>query len=194
MVQWLSRRFLYLDEHFIRRRSLPTLNEVGLTCFRDRVYNEIKDKVRDAVIILIDKEREGEGIDRALLKNVLDIFVEIGMEYYENDFEEHILIATGQYYSRKATSWILEDSYPDYCMLKATLSSYASFEECSKKEMERLSHYLHSSSEPKLVEKVQQELLVVVAKQLLGKWNSGCLALLRDDKVWCSPFFLTVCK
>ena len=27
----------------------------------------------------IDKEREGEQIDRALLKNVIDIFVEIGL-------------------------------------------------------------------------------------------------------------------
>ena len=36
----------------------------------------------------IDQEREGEQIDRALLKNVLDIFVEIGMgqmDHYENE-------------------------------------------------------------------------------------------------------------
>ncbi|GKU86773.1 hypothetical protein SLEP1_g1253 [Rubroshorea leprosula] len=52
MVRWLSRFFHYLDRYFIARRSLPALNEVGLTCFRDQVYNEIKDKVRDAVIIL----------------------------------------------------------------------------------------------------------------------------------------------
>jgi len=42
----------------------------------------------------IDQEREGEQIDRALLKNVLDIFVEIGMgqmDHYENDFETAML-------------------------------------------------------------------------------------------------------
>ncbi|GKU86770.1 hypothetical protein SLEP1_g1250 [Rubroshorea leprosula] len=127
MVWWLSRFFHYLDRYFIAQRSLPALNEVGLTCFRDLVYKEIKGKVRDAVIILIDKEREGEPIDRALLKNVLDIFVKIGMghmERYEKDFEEPMLNATSEYYSRKASSWILEDSCLDY-MLKATLSSYA---------------------------------------------------------------------
>ncbi|CAL9074848.1 unnamed protein product [Musa acuminata var. zebrina] len=88
MVRWLSRFFHYLDRYFVARRSLPPLNEVGLTCFRDLVYQEIKGKVKDAVISLIDQEREGEQIDRALLKNVLDIFVEIGlgnMECYEND-------------------------------------------------------------------------------------------------------------
>ncbi|XP_073113915.1 cullin-1 isoform X2 [Elaeis guineensis] len=177
MVRWLSRFFHYLDRYFIARRSLPALNEVGLTCFRNLVYSEINAKVRDAVISLIDQEREGEQIDRALLKNVLDIFVEIGlgnMECYENDFEAAMLEDTAAYYSRKASNWILEDSCPDY-MLKA--------EECLKREKDRVSHYLHSSSEQKLLEKVQHELLFVYASQLLEKEHSGCHALLRDDKV-----------
>ncbi|KAH0660876.1 cullin-1-like [Solanum tuberosum] len=177
MVRWLSRFFHYLDRYFIARRSLPALNEVGLTCFRDLVYQELKSKARDAVIALIDQEREGEQIDRALLKNVLGIFVEIGMgemEFYENDFEDAMLKDTAAYYSRKASNWIVEDSCPDY-MLKA--------EECLKKEKDRVSHYLHSSSETKLLEKVQNELLVVYTNQLLEKEHSGCRALLRDDKV-----------
>ncbi|KAH7678740.1 Cullins domain-containing protein [Dioscorea alata] len=177
MVRWLSRFFHYLDRYFIARRSLPALNEVGLTCFRNLVYQEINGKVRDAVISLIDQEREGEQIDRALLKNVLDIFVEIGlgsMDCYENDFEAAMLKDTAAYYSRKASNWILEDSCPDY-MLKA--------EECLKREKDRVSHYLHSSSEQKLLEKVQHELLYVYASQLLEKEHSGCHALLRDDKV-----------
>uniref|UniRef100_R7WA52 Cullin-1 n=1 Tax=Aegilops tauschii TaxID=37682 RepID=R7WA52_AEGTA len=141
------------------------------------VYQEIKGKVKSAVISLIDQEREGEQIDRALLKNVLDIFVEIGlgsMECYENDFEDFLLKDTADYYSIKAQTWIVEDSCPDY-MLKA--------EECLKREKERVAHYLHSSSEPKLLEKVQHELLTQYASQLLEKEHSGCHALLRDDKV-----------
>lgn len=72
----------------------------------------------------IDQEREGEQIDRALLKNVLDICVAIGrggMEYYVNDFEDAMLRDTAAYYSRKASSWIVEDSYSDY-MLKVQLA------------------------------------------------------------------------
>ncbi|GLT79421.1 hypothetical protein SLA2020_509100 [Shorea laevis] len=177
MVRWLSRFFHYLDRYFIARRSLPGLNEVGLTCFRELVYQELNEKVRDAVISLIDQEREGEQIDRALLKNVLGIFVEIRMgqmDYYENDFEASMLKDTAGYYSRKASNWILEDSCPDY-MLKA--------EECLKREKDRVSHYLRLSSELKLLEKVQHELLSVFATQLLEKEHSGCHALLRDDKV-----------
>ncbi|KAB1220752.1 Cullin-1 [Morella rubra] len=56
-------------------------------------------------------------------------------------------------------------------------------EECLEREKERVSYYLHSSSKPKLLEKVQHELLSVYATQLLEKDNSGCHALLRDDNV-----------
>jgi len=130
MVRWLSRFFHYLDRYFITRRSLTPLRDVGLICFRDLIFQEIKGKVKDAVLVLINQEREGEQIDRALLKDVLDIFVEIGlttMECYENDFEDFLLKDTTEYYSVKAQSWIVEDSCPDY-MIKA--------EECLKREKE----------------------------------------------------------
>ncbi|KAH7292948.1 hypothetical protein KP509_28G004800 [Ceratopteris richardii] len=177
MVRWLSRFFNYLDRYFIARRSLPGLCDVGLICFRDLVYQEVKHNAKEAVIVLIDKEREGEQIDRALLKNVLWIFVEIGMgamDAYESDFEAALLEDTAGYYRRKASSWIEEDSCPDY-MLKA--------EECLKREKERVGHYLHASSEQKLLEKVQHKLLSQYEQQLLEKEHSGCRALLRDDKV-----------
>ncbi|PWZ21045.1 Villin-5 [Zea mays] len=70
----------------------------------------------------IDKEHEGEQIDRAVLKNVLDTFVEIElgqMECYENDFEDFLLKNTTEYYSIKAQSWIFEDSCQDY-MIKGS--------------------------------------------------------------------------
>ncbi|KAH0633981.1 hypothetical protein KY284_036767 [Solanum tuberosum] len=149
MVRWLSRFFHYLDRYFIARRSLPGLHEVGLMCFRDLIYQELNGKARDAVNVLIEQEHEGEQIDRdAMLKD------------------------TATYYSRKASSWTVEDFCPDY-MLK----------ECLKKEKDRVSHYLHVLSETKLLEKVQNELLVVYTNQLLEKEHSGCRVLLRDNKV-----------
>nr|GEW53910.1 cullin-1-like [Tanacetum cinerariifolium] len=193
MVRLLSRFFRYLDRYFIVQRSLPPLNEVGLACFRDLVYQEVKGKVRDAVISLIKQEREGQQIDRDLLKDVLDIFVGIGgeghMEYYENDFEASMLKDTASYYSRKASNWFFEDSCPDYEQKE---------DDCLKREKERVKHYLHSSSEPKLLKRVrhelstgratriellsvQHEVLTVYATQLLEKEHFP--ALLRDDKV-----------
>lgn len=70
----------------------------------DKVYVEIKERAKDAVLAMIEKEREGEQIDRALLKNVLDIFIAVGMgqmDAYERDFEEKLLEDTSAYYKRK---------------------------------------------------------------------------------------------
>ncbi|KAF8035286.1 hypothetical protein BT93_C1342 [Corymbia citriodora subsp. variegata] len=178
MVESLSNWFSYMDRSIVQRHSLQPLKEVGLTCFCKLVYQELKVKVRDAVISLIDREREGEQIDRALLKNILDIFVEIGteeMDYYENDFEEALLKDSATYYSSKASGWISDEDFsPDY-MLKA--------EECLKQEKDRISRYLLSSSVPKLLEKVQHVLWSVYANQLLEKEHSGYHGLLADDKV-----------
>ena len=50
------------------------------------------------------------------------------------------------------------------------------------REKERVGHYLHASSEPKLLEKVQHELLTQYEPQLLEKEHSRCHALWRDVK------------
>ncbi|KAL8026139.1 hypothetical protein ABFX02_14G009900 [Erythranthe guttata] len=158
---------LMLRELVIRLYLIPC-KEVGLLTFRDLVYYKIKGKVRDAVICLINREREGEQIDRVLLKNVLDIFVEIGMgemEYYEKDFEEAMINDAAAYYSRNASIWVLDSSCYDY-MLKA--------HECFRQEKDRASCYLHPSTETKLLEKVKQEFSSVVSghsAQLLEKMH-----------------------
>ncbi|KAI3858247.1 hypothetical protein MKX03_001048, partial [Papaver bracteatum] len=48
--------------------------DVGVSCFRELVYEKMKVKVRDAVIALINQEREGNEIDRTLVKDVLEVF------------------------------------------------------------------------------------------------------------------------
>ncbi|XP_012842209.1 PREDICTED: cullin-1-like isoform X2 [Erythranthe guttata] len=167
MVDCLSKFFHYIDRYYVVRLYLIPCKEVGLLTFRDLVYYKIKGKVRDAVICLINREREGEQIDRVLLKNVLDFFVEIGMgemDYYE-DFEEAMINDAAAYYSQKASIWVLDSSCYDY-MLKA--------HECFRQEKDRVSCYLHPSTETKLLKKVQQEFSSVVSghsAQLLEKMH-----------------------
>nr|XP_018682167.1 PREDICTED: cullin-1-like [Musa acuminata subsp. malaccensis] len=177
MVRWLSRFFHYLDRYFVKKKALLPLKEAGITCFRDLVYEEMKGKIKDAVISLIYQEREGSQIDRPLLNNVVEIFIQIGLgskEYYEVDLEAPLLQDTATYYSRKASKWILEDSCPEY-MLKA--------EERLKQEKDRVDHYLDHTTKQKLIENVEHQLLSVNEIQLLEKENSGLIALLRDGKV-----------
>lgn len=163
ITRWLFRFFHYLDRHLVPRRSLPSLQETSHLTFYELVYGEMNDGVRDAVISLINREREGEQIDQALAKNILDIYVEIGgdtMKYYEKDFEESMLKDTAVFYSKKASDWIASKSYEEY-MLKA--------EECLKDEERRVQSYMKDRSKHKLLEVVEYELLTVHASKLEEK-------------------------
>ena len=80
--------------------------------------------------------------------------------------------STRRRFTRKATQWIAEDSCPAY-LIKA--------EEYLNSERDRVRQYLHQSTESKLISKVEQQLLEQQT-ELLEKENSGCAALLIDDK------------
>ncbi len=142
------------------------------------MYVELKGRTCDAILELIARERDGEIVDRALIKNVLDIYIEVGMgnmDLYERDFEAHLLNQTRLYCAQQAASWFAEDSCPEY-MTKAEASLAA--------EEERVDKYLHASTKPKLLGVVEEELLAKYERQLIEKEASGCAALLYDDKVW----------
>lgn len=127
------------------------------------VYGELNNQVRDIVISMIGREREGEQINQALVKNVLDIYVEIGegsTKYYATDFEEAMLNDATSFYSKKASIWIVSLSYKDY-MLKV--------EECINQEKDRVSSYLQSRSRHKLLEVVEHDLCDVYATKLVEK-------------------------
>ncbi|CAD6231357.1 unnamed protein product [Miscanthus lutarioriparius] len=178
MVRWLSRFFYYLDRYFITRRSLMPLKKVGWDSFKTRVFDNHKATVTSILIAMVDEDRVGQIIDRTLVKNVLDIYIELdsdsGSKLYNEDFEDVFLKATIDYYSRKAQAWIVEDTCPEY-MVKA--------EECLQKEKQRVAQYLHANTEPRLMEDVQGELLARHIEQILRKQNSGCKVLLCDEKV-----------
>ena len=117
MVRWMSRFFNYLDRYYIARHSFASLKDVGMMCFREKVYKTLAGAMKDATLTLIDKEREGEQIDRALVKSIVSIFVQMGLDpnseplqAYELDFETPMLNVTAAHYKRQAAVWIEEES------------------------------------------------------------------------------------
>lgn len=163
LSRWLSRFFYYLERYFIRKVGLPSLKGTSHLAFYKLIYGEINGQITDAILSLIDKEREGEQIDQTFVKEVLDIYVEIGedsLKYYEKDFEEAMVNATAEFYSKKSMDWISTMSYENY-MLKV--------EECLKQEESRATSYLRYRTRHKLFEVVKCELLIVHASKLEEK-------------------------
>jgi cullin 1 len=177
MNKWMTRFFMYLDRYYVKHHSLPTLDAAGLKHFKEIVYDEVKRDCMTSMITLVDEERDGGTIDADLIKKCVELFEAMGMgtlDAYTADFEEHLLEATKEYYARKSELWIAHDDTPSY-MLKA--------EEALQQEKERVQKYFNSSSEPKLLRVVEQEILEKRETVLLEKEGSGCKVLLQNDKV-----------
>mmetsp|Transcript_18871 Transcript_18871/g.23751 ORF Transcript_18871/g.23751 Transcript_18871/m.23751 type:complete len:742 (+) Transcript_18871:80-2305(+) len=176
MNQWMQKFFMYLDRYYVKHHSLPTLTEAGLQNFKDLVYDAVKKDVVNAMLSIIDLERDGKIIDRTLIKDCVELFEAMGMgtlDAYNADFEEALLSSSQEFYARKSQEWIESDSTPDY-MIKA--------ERALEEERQRVTNYLNPSTESKLLRVVDQELLEKCELTLLEKEGSGCRVLLANNK------------
>ncbi|GKB96220.1 chaperonin-like protein, partial [Tanacetum coccineum] len=127
----------------------------------NQVYEETKGRAKDAVISLINQEREGKQIDRALLNNVLGIYVKLGWDKWSTMKETLkllcllILLITmlekHQIRLRKILVLITCSRYISSRLM--ILFNGPQAEDCLKKEIDRVDHYLHSRSRPKLIER-----------------------------------------
>ena len=66
-------RLAWQDRFYVKRLSLPELAEVGSQSFHEIIFNAVKREVRTAILELIRREREGEIVDRKLVKEVVDV-------------------------------------------------------------------------------------------------------------------------
>ncbi len=130
----------------------------------------------NAIIELIDQEREGNMIDKTIIKTNIELYENIGMgnlESYTSDFETPLLDRTREFYAKKREEWIVSDSTPEY-LIKA--------EKVLTEEKNRVHDYLNPASEGKLLRVVEEEILEKVESVLLEKEGSGCRVLLANDK------------
>ena len=176
MNRWMKSFFMYLDRYYVQYHSLPKLADAGLTHFKDIVYEELKKDVTNAVLFQINEERDKIPIDRSLLKNVVDLYVQMGVgsiEVYEEDLEAPFLTSTKEYYARKADEWMAVDDSPSYLM---------KVEKVIEEEKDRVINYLNNATDNKLMSVLDIELLGSKKMELLEKEGSGLKVLLEHEK------------
>jgi len=113
----VNRIFLYLERYYTKHHSLPTLPQVCDLAFRTKVYEPLRDDVREAILGYIGEERNRlettstvaaaahHGMDHSLLHPALKVY-----EKYHGDndhkLEQTILESTRAYYLEKRNDWI----------------------------------------------------------------------------------------
>jgi len=174
-VKWMDRFFTYLDRYYVKLQSVEPLHNRGYSIFQQLVFDEVKKDTRNALLRVINLERQGEHIDQDLVKGVIEMFIDLGLgnpNVYNSEFEEAFLPAASDYFVRQASGWLMEDSFPEY-LRKA--------EGALNAEEQRVTSYLHRSTQPKLKHVVIQALLAQPQSQLLEK-ETGVVYLLDNDK------------
>mmetsp|Transcript_8195 Transcript_8195/g.26051 ORF Transcript_8195/g.26051 Transcript_8195/m.26051 type:complete len:755 (+) Transcript_8195:75-2339(+) len=174
-VKWMDRFFTYLDRYYVKLQSVEPLHSRGYNIFSQLVFDKVKKDTRTALLRVINQERQGEQIDQDLVKGVIEMFIDLGLgslNTYNTEFEEAFLPATTDYFVRQASGWLSEDSFPEY-LRKAEAALNA--------EEQRVTSYLHRSSQPKVKCVVIQALLAQPQAQLLEK-DTAVVYLLDNDK------------
>lgn len=158
--------FRYLNRHWVKRemdegkKNVFDVYTLHLVKWRDDFFKNVEGKVMDAVLKLVEKQRNGETIDQLQIKSIVDSFVMLGLD--ENDstkstldvyrlhFERPFLAATREYYTNESNRFVAENSVVEY-MKKAE----ARLEE----EKERVGLYLHQDIMKKLMDTCNDALI-----------------------------------
>jgi len=167
-VGGMSRMFMYLDRFYVpNSEDLLLTDNQGYTLFKEHIFNNYKVVARNAILNCIAEEREGHEQDRDLLRDSIKVFTDLGYKLpkvnlgiYEEDFQEHLIRKTRNYYKQKSRKWLDTHTCPEY-LVQA--------EQCVDEEEGRLVSYIDNSSREELMKATRQELLAVHQKELLAK-------------------------
>ena len=75
---------------------------------------QVEDKTVAGLLGLIEADRNGEAVDKTLLKHLVRMFTSLGT--YATAFEEAFLDKTKQYYSLEGQRYMQESDVADYLL------------------------------------------------------------------------------
>ena len=175
-AKYTNHLFRYLNRHWVKReidegkKDVYDVYTLHLVQWREVLFKEISVKVMDAVLKMVEKQRNGETIEQAQIKSIVDSFVSLGLDetdstkstldVYRFHFEKPFLAATTKYYENESSQFVAENSVVEY-MKKA--------ETRLEEEKDRVGLYLHP------------DIMTPLMKACLAVLVTGHSTLLRDE-------------
>uniref|UniRef100_A0A8D2MN48 Cullin 4A n=1 Tax=Zonotrichia albicollis TaxID=44394 RepID=A0A8D2MN48_ZONAL len=156
--------FLFLDRTYVLQNSvLPSIWDMGLELFRNHIINDkqVQTKTIDGILLLIERERNGEAVDRSLLRSLLSMLSDL--QVYKKSFEQRFLEETNCLYAAEGQRLMQEREVPEYLH---------HVNKRLEEEADRVVTYLDHGT--------QKPLIACVEKQLLGEHLSAILQKGKD--------------
>ena len=173
---YVNHLFRYLNRHWVKRemdegkKDVYDIYTLHLVRWKEDMFGSTQNAVMNAVLRLVEKQRNGETIEQSKIKAVVDSFVSLGideadstkttLDVYRKHFEDPFIAATSVYYEKESAEFLAVNSVVDY-MKKA--------ERRLDEEKERVPLYL--------LNEIMQPLMKACEKALIEKHAH----VLRDE-------------
>ncbi|XP_077746792.1 cullin-4B-like isoform X3 [Canis aureus] len=151
--------FLFLDRTYVFQISmLSSIWDMGLELFKSYIIRDqnVQSRTVDGILLLIEKERNGEMIDRCLIQRLLSMLSDL--QIYQVSFENKFLEETNRFYAAEGRKLVQKKEIPG-CLYH--------IKNLLEEEVDRVRAYLSLNT--------QKLLIAIVEKQLLGEHLSAVL-------------------
>ncbi|KAG0633629.1 Cullin [Tuber brumale] len=129
-AKYINHLFRYLNRHWVKRemdegkKNIYDVYTLHLVRWRVDLFDHVQKYVMDGVLKLVEKQRNGETIETAMVKSIVDSFVSLGLDesdsskstldVYRQFFEKPFLEATTAYYQMESKQFVAENSVVEY--------------------------------------------------------------------------------
>lgn len=164
--------FLFLDRTYVLQNSmLPSIWDMGLELFRTHIISDqkVQTKTIDGILLLIERERNGEAIDRSLLRSLLSMLSDL--QIYQESFEHRFLEETNRLYAAEGQRLMQEREVPEYLH---------HVNKRLEEEADRVITYLDQSTQKPLIATVEKQLL---GEHLITTLQKGLNHLLDENRI-----------
>jgi len=168
---------MYMDRTYVKQNQRKPVYEMGLSLFCQYCTRapRVKDRIRNLLLQLLQSERDGEKVDRHLIRSTTQMLVDMGKLVYTEDFEKPFVESSQHYYMLEAERLVSSSSAPEY--LRRVESRL-------NEEADRVTACLSTDwSTGGVRTTVEGELIGKHMHTLVTKEGSGLVWLLQQDRL-----------